>query len=305
MSPRNAVTTQQWDAELDKAIAASYPAAPTSNRRTIAQASAADWDNALAEATSKSYGNSFDVSRRHPVFAASSLTSSATIVHPAATGYTYDVASVHPVFFGSGNSTYPADNLHPAMDRSWLSSDGEPSREINSQDADMTPTYVDRMVDEKEEFHTNVEATMDPALLARIEALEQERLFAEQWARNSFAPVDVTPKSPLAPLLSSTEETLEVPEQTFDFEFEPVDVTPAVPLAPLTMVSVAQAQAVTPTGSTLDSPVGQRLKRADTFQSVSEMSEVESSVVRLRDSLVSADTPTERKPVGSSIKFIY
>lgn len=304
MPSRKAVTTQQWDAELDNAIAASYPAAPTSSRRTITQASAADWDNALAEAVSKSYGSSFDVSRCHPVFAASSLTSVATIVHPAATGYTHDVASVHPVFFGSGISTFPADNIHPAMYRSWPSSDGEASHEIDSQSADLTPAYADRTVDD-EEYYAQSEVTMDPALLARIEALEQERQFAEQWARNSFAPVDVTPKSPQAPLLPSMEEALEIPEQAFDFEFEPVDVTPDVPLAPLTVPPVAQAQALTPIGSAVESPVVQRLKRVDTFQSVSEMSEVESSVVRLRDSLVSVDTPTEMKPAGSSIKFIY
>ncbi|POS80067.1 hypothetical protein DHEL01_v201550 [Diaporthe helianthi] len=307
MPSRKAMTLsiQQWDAELDKAVAASYPAPANSTRGTIFQASAADWDNALAEAVSKSYGNPFDVTKRHPVFAASSLTSAAMMAHPAAIGYTYNVASVHPVFFGSGTSISGADNTHPAMSRRrWPSHDGEPSREIESQSTDMTPIYADRVVDE-DESDTKGEVTVDPALLARIEALEQERLFAEQWARNSFAPVDVTTNSPQAPSDPAAEEALEVPEQAFDFEFQPVDVTPTVQLAPLIVPPITQAQAVAPIASVLDTPVGQRLRRAETFQSVSEMSEVELSVVRLRDSLVSVDTPTEMKPAGASIKFIY
>jgi hypothetical protein len=298
---RKAATAQEWEAELNKAMAASYPAVSRSSRRTIAQASAKDWDRALAEAVSKSYGNFFDVSRRHPVFAASSLTSSAAIVHPAATGYAYDVASVHPVFFGSGVSTCPVDQIHPAMDVSWFLGDGESSRESDPQSTDLTPAHVDDVVGEEDDSYANVEVGMDPELLARIEALEQERQFAEQWARGSFAPVDVTPPPPQPPSLPSTEEAVEVPEQSFDFDFEPVDVTPAVPLAPLNMSFVAQAQAVTPMRAVSEAPVDQRLARADSFQSASGMREAESPVVRLKDS----DTPTESKPAGSSIKFIY
>ncbi|KAG8157497.1 hypothetical protein KVR01_012539 [Diaporthe batatas] len=304
MPSRRAVTTQQWDSELDKAVAASYPASVTSSRRTVFRASAADWDNALAEAVSQSYGNPFDVTKRHPVFAAASLTSSAMIAHPAATGYTHSVASVHPVFFGSGVFACPADNTHPAINRPWPSNDSEPSRGIETQSTDLAPTYAGRVLDE-DEHERESEMMMDSALLARIEALEQERLFAERWARGSFAPVDVTPKPPQATLDPPAEETQGVPEQTFDFDFEPVDVTPAVPLATLTLSPITQTQAEAPTGSVLDTPVSQRLRRAETFQSVSEMSEVESSVVRLRDSLVSVGTPKEMKPAGSSIKFIY
>lgn len=292
---RKATTSQQWDTELDQAIAASYPALSRLSRKTTPQASAADWDSALAEAVSKSYGKTFDVSRRHPVFAASSLKSSAMVSHPAATGYTYDVAAVHPVFFGSGVVTCPEDKLHPAMGRPWSTTDKEASSETNLSSTASVPISADHVVDEEEDYYASSEVTMDPALLARIEALEQERQFAEEWARNSFAPVDVTPR----------EEALEVPEQAFDFDFEPVDVTPAVPLAPLSMPQAAQESDATSIGSALESPAVQRLKRQDTFQSVSEMSEAESSVVKLRDSLVSLDTPTERKPAGSSIKFIY
>lgn len=300
---RKATTTQQWDAELDQAIAASYPVLSRPSRKTIAQASAADWDSALDEAVSQSYGRSFDVSRRHPVFAASSLTSRAMVAHPAATGYTYDTAAVHPVFFGSGIATCPVDNIHPAIGRSGPITDNGPSREAIGTPSILTS--ADQEVDDEEDYSAMSEVTMDPALLARIEALEQERQFAEQWARNSFAPVDITPKTPQAPVAPHREEAAEVPEQTFDFDFEPVDVTPAVPLAPLTMPHLAQEQAATTVGSASESPVVQRLKRLDTFQSASEMSESESSVVRLRDSLVSAGTPTGPKPAGSTIKFIY
>ncbi|KAL2281819.1 hypothetical protein FJTKL_11290 [Diaporthe vaccinii] len=305
MPSRKAATAQQWDAALDRAIAASYPVPSAPRRKTTAQASAADWDSALAEAVSKSYGKPFDVSRRHPVFATTSLTSRAMATHPAATGYTYDIAAVHPVFFGSGIATCSVDNIHPAMGRSWPTTDVESSGETTTGSTVLIPTFADHVVDEEEEYYAENEMTMDPALLARIEALEQERQFAEQWARNSFAPVDVTPKTPEAPVALPREEAPEVPEQAFDFEFEPVDATPSVQLAPLTMPHVAQEPSAAAIGSALESPVVQLLKRADTFQSVSEMSEAESSVVRLRDSLVSAGTPTESKPAGSSIKFIY
>ncbi|KKY34899.1 hypothetical protein UCDDA912_g05073 [Diaporthe ampelina] len=191
------------------------------------------------------------------------------------------------------------------MGRSWLPTDNEESREMIFQTAALIPTSTEHVVvEEEEEYYAGGEVTMDPSLLARIEALEQERQFAEQWASHSFAPVDATTRTPQAPVAPRVEEASEVPEQAFNFEFESADVTPAVPIAALTMPHVAEEPAATPIGSTVESPIVQRLKRADTFQSVSEMSEAE-SVITLRDSLVSADTPTERKPAGSSINFIY
>ncbi|KAJ0110135.1 hypothetical protein J7T55_000567 [Diaporthe amygdali] len=291
--PIVAASKMDWDAALDQAVAASYPAPSKSSRRTTVQASAADWDAALAEAISKSYRKSFDVSRRHPVFAASSLASKAMVTHPAATGYTYDTAFVHPVFFGSGIFTCPEDNIHPAVARSWSSSHDESIRERD----------VNQAAIEEEEYYGE-QRQMDPALLARIEALEQERQFAEQWARDSFAPVDFNPETPLPPVVTAEERAPQVPEQSFDFQFEPVDVTPGVPLAPLSMSHIAQEPAAAHEGTVLESPAVQRLKRSETFQSVSEMSEAESRVT-LRDSLVSVDTPTEMKPAGSRIEFIY
>lgn len=303
--PRQATTREQWKAALDQAVAASYPARSLTSRKATFQTSAADWNNALAEAVSKSYGASFDSSRRHPVFAASSLASKAMVTHPAATGYTHDSAAVHPVFFGSGIITCPEDNIHPAMGGQSSSSDDEKARERTPQSTVPVLISVDQSAIEEEEYYEEVEG-MDPALLARIEALEQERQFAEEWARNSFAAVDVTPQFPRDPVTPETEEASEVPEQAFDFDFGPVDVTLAVPLAPLSTESIAPGPAAAPQQeSVLESPMIQRLKRSDTFQSVSEMSETEGSVVNLRDSLVSASTPTEMKPAGSRIEFIY
>ncbi|KAI3395233.1 hypothetical protein diail_1659 [Diaporthe ilicicola] len=305
---RKATTREQWRAALDQAVAASYPAPAMPSRKTTIQTSAADWNNALAEAVSKSYAKSFDVSRRHPVFAASSLASRAMVTHPAAIGYTHDVAAVHPVFFGSGIITCPEDNIHPAMGPQSASSDYESAPERNVQSTGPIPTSVDQAEIEEDYFYEEEEEAegqgMDPALLARIEALEQERQFAEEWARNSFAPVAVAPKSPMGPVTPAREEASHVPEQTFDFDFEPVGATSSVPLAPLSTTAIAQEPAAAPQDSVLESPVVQRLKRSETFQSVSEMSEGE-SVVTFRDSLVSADTPTERKPAGSRIEFIY
>lgn len=138
------VTPEQWKKALDQAVTASYPRAA---RKAPIAATAADWAAALADAVKKSTtpnpnrssfdaarrhpvfadalsltskasithpaatGYIHDVSRIHPVFAASSLTSKAEVTHPAAMGYTHDVATVHPVFFGSG----AGEQVHPAM----------------------------------------------------------------------------------------------------------------------------------------------------------------------------------------------
>lgn len=106
---RHRVTPEQWQEALNEAIAASSPTHTV--RKAPIKATPADWAAALAEAISKSFNKpSFDASNRHPVFAASSLTTNASIVHPAATGYTYNVAATHPVFFGSGAGKF----VHPA-----------------------------------------------------------------------------------------------------------------------------------------------------------------------------------------------
>lgn len=334
------VSSEQWLQALDQAIAASYPVRHTSARKAPIQASPSDWAAALTEAIAKSYSITvaFDASRRHPVFAASSLVSNASIIHPAAIGYTADVAAVHPVFFGSGAGkpahpavpsstdvesrskisdttvTFDASRRHPVFAASSLVSNatiihpaaigytadvaavhpvffgsgvGKPVHPAVSSKTDVesrstaTPALEDVeerstqpgtaskargrritamasmfedasqnapisrsfsisrqssmsslkrtitpprsatpepepepevQVEEAREIAPAQQYEMDPALLAQIEALEQERLFAEQWAAGSFEPTEQVaepadgPLEPSPMIVSATDE---------------------------------------------------------------------------------------------------
>jgi hypothetical protein len=100
---RPAATSADWDAALLEAMTRGHLVRKT--------ATPADWDAALEEAISQTLKH--DVTKRHPVFAATSMVSTSEWFHPAATGYTYDPAVVNPVFFGSLAIT--SEEVHPAM----------------------------------------------------------------------------------------------------------------------------------------------------------------------------------------------
>ncbi|KAH8666411.1 hypothetical protein BX600DRAFT_461697, partial [Xylariales sp. PMI_506] len=106
---RKPTSPKEWSQALAQAIAASYP----KDRLSRGQLLPARLDAELLQAIARSQRPAFDVSKRHPVFAASSLTSQASDIHPAAIGYTHDVATTHPVFFGSQNIS--GAQVHPAM----------------------------------------------------------------------------------------------------------------------------------------------------------------------------------------------
>ncbi|KAJ4422228.1 hypothetical protein N0V82_003088 [Gnomoniopsis sp. IMI 355080] len=353
------VASEQWLQALDQAIAASYPVRQTTARKAPIQASSSDWAAALTEAIAKSYSitKAFDASRRHPVFAASSLVSNASMIHPAAIGYTADVAAVHPVFFGSGAGkpvhpavpsttnvesrskspkatvTFDVSKRHPVFAASSLVSNAtiihpaaigytadvaavhpvffgsgagkpvhpavpsktkvesrstatpaledvqQPSAESGaapkgrgrritamasmfeeaSQNAPITRSFsISRkssmsslkrtitpprpatpepepevQVEEAQENVPSQQFEMDSALFAQIEALEQERLFAEQWAAGSFEPTEHVPEpadGPLEPspmIVSATEgaasESMSKADQLAEEMFTPAD----------------------------------------------------------------------------------
>lgn len=110
-------TSEQWKEALEQAMAASYPPRSRAARKVPIEATAADWAAALAEAVKSTRigtSTSFDAAKRHPVFAeAMSLTSTASITHPAAAGYVHDVTKIHPVFLASCMTT-KAEVTHPA-----------------------------------------------------------------------------------------------------------------------------------------------------------------------------------------------
>lgn len=257
------VAPELWLQALDEAIAASYPVRQTAARKAPIQASPSDWATALTEAVKKSYSTvaPFDVSRRHPVFAASSLVSNASVIHPAAIGYTSDVAAVHPVFFGSGagKPVHPALPSKPTIEPRVTAIPGPAGvdeaaaqtsvapksrgRRITAmasmfenanQDAPVArsfsisrqssvsslrrtvtpprPASPEPQAEPAQEVIPAQQYETDPGLMAQIEALEQERMFAEQWAAGSFEPTENASESaegPLEPspmIVSTTEE---------------------------------------------------------------------------------------------------
>lgn len=308
----------------------------------------------LAEAAVLSHEEPFDVTKRHPVFATSCLTTTASVVHPAATGYTADVAVMHPVYFGSGvgvaahpaipsranklirafnaaarasavpnvrasnafnagASTAPEEAAFPTLTRqvsqrgrvsrisAMLSRFEEPSRipgpvasrgksverepkkivlsraetpEVPSQNAVAPEQVVSKQVS-REEPAEEEESYVDPGIVAQIEALENERKFAERWASGIFDTVEG--------VATPDEDSLE-PSPVF------LPATHYVPSMP------AQQQP--------SSAVQSELMRSDSVRSaVSALSETDSERVATRDSLVSIDSEVGRSMNGSQSRF--
>ncbi|KAL2119718.1 hypothetical protein VTJ04DRAFT_6679 [Mycothermus thermophilus] len=198
-------TPADWKAALDEALRLSYPRLPKP------KFTPADWQAALEEALRLSYpaksaapSSSFDAALKHPVFAASSLITRAEWFHPAATGYTYDVANVHPVFFGSLAITCPEEAVHPAISayasrklRRQRSRERRAARKENRERSrSRSVASRERRSARKEEEVEAVPTVLKPdvyvsaasakAIEARIEALEQERLFVERAAREEY-----------------------------------------------------------------------------------------------------------------------
>ncbi|KAK1774078.1 hypothetical protein QBC45DRAFT_54012 [Copromyces sp. CBS 386.78] len=173
-------------------------------------ATPADWAAALEEAIQasiiKATVPAFNSAVRHPVFAGSSLITTSEWFHPAATGYTYDAACVHPVFLGSLAIACPQESVHRAMSayahkklrrhqRSGsshsrsASTSGKKRREsimaqIHAIEAEMGLIPEDSavaVVPDVPEVPSLEE--MEASRKAKIEALEQEKLFA---AREGF-----------------------------------------------------------------------------------------------------------------------
>ncbi|KAK3402317.1 hypothetical protein B0T20DRAFT_136659 [Sordaria brevicollis] len=220
--PRPQATPAEWDAALKQALMASgYPL--TTIHKTVSgriTATPADWAAALEEAIQASIKATsivpaFNSAIRHPVFAASSLITTSEWFHPAATGYTYDVANVHPVFFGSLAITCPEESVHPAMSayaHKKLRRHQRSGSKSHSRSASSSSTHSRKSSMSSKKRRESIIAqiaaieaqigitTEDPVpavpsldeieasrkakIQAQIEALEQEKLFAQQVARN-------------------------------------------------------------------------------------------------------------------------
>lgn len=229
---RPAASEADWDVALSQAIILSYPKIP---RPT---ATPADWDTALAAAIAASkFKPTFDISVKHPVFAASSLITKSEWFHPAATGYTYDVAIVHPSFFGSlaVDTTVPIEHIHPAISsyaaRKIRRAQRSASKRKNPKEvptpaptqetpvqvhptpepgATYSPTHEDQIApsrslshspsgsnDSSDSRRSTRERSQSPnhsrsnslahkaMIMAQIQALEQEKEFAAQYATDS------------------------------------------------------------------------------------------------------------------------
>ncbi|KAJ2894756.1 hypothetical protein MKZ38_007241 [Zalerion maritima] len=186
---RPAAYSADWETALAEAVALSFPmvrpdaadadwksalaeAVSRSFRVEFPKASRADWAAALAEAITASKPKpAFDVSVKHPVFAASNLATTSEIYHPAATGYIYGIDKVHPAFFGSKPIDFnmPVELVHPAISE-------YASRKLRRAHP-IPAEFVSPSTKAKPEA---------AALAAQIEALEREKEFAARFATQSI-----------------------------------------------------------------------------------------------------------------------
>jgi hypothetical protein len=189
-------TSKDWKAALHEAISASYPHLTKAKRIT---ASPAEWEAALHEAISLSVRPSiplppqpaFDAAVRHPVFGTRSLATQSEWSQPAATGdTTYDVASVHPAF-----AAYASQKKLPRQPSEQTRSSVSHSEDLRAQQT-RTTTIVERDAANANDDIPPMPAVSPAsvpalpeipsrrdAIQAQIEALEQERLFAQQFAQ--------------------------------------------------------------------------------------------------------------------------
>lgn len=294
-----AVPAQRWQDALEQAIAASYPASPVVNGEVSFASDSEEIAAPVAEAVAQSFEEAFDVTKRHPVFAASSLTSNASIIHPAATGYTADVSAVHPVYFGSGAGVFahpampsktskiirafnaaarassmfgpgaaaaPEEVRRPTLTRAasqrgrvsrisaMVSMFEDPTRSRSASRGEsvepetrrpivpVRPAAAPEPPVQTEDVTPEKDHQTDPEILARIEALEQERMFAEQWATGSFeasqdAAVDEQGRLEPSPvLLPATQYDPSTPAQqqlSLADQLELELLTPSSPEAPM------------------------------------------------------------------------
>jgi hypothetical protein len=200
----------------------------------------------------------FNPALHHPVFATTSLATHTELFHPAATGYTYDVAAVHPVFFGSLAITCAEDAVHPAMaayaakklrrqrsrSRRAVSS---PSSDARSRSRSRSRSGRNEGRNEGKQEETGIggeregvytssaapppippvleqtafQRPENSAIQAQIEALEQERLFAERTAQEEYrrrTPMGVVVREEPVAVKKEEEEKKEKKEEVAGME---------------------------------------------------------------------------------------
>ncbi|KAH6616965.1 hypothetical protein F5144DRAFT_596088 [Chaetomium tenue] len=147
---RPRTTPEDWKAALSEAIAASYPRRKL-NRTTTTPA---EWEAALQKAISLA----FNPAIRHPVFFGS-----LTITRPE--------QAIHPALPG-----YAPKELHQSPSNSRSRSQAQRKNEVHSSDNAPSPAL------------TMLQPTIyhNSAIQAQIEALEQERMFAERTAQAEY-----------------------------------------------------------------------------------------------------------------------
>ncbi|KAK3292601.1 uncharacterized protein B0H64DRAFT_232308 [Chaetomium fimeti] len=193
---RQQTTPEDWKAALSKAIAASYPSRKKLNRITTP----AQWEAALQEAIAASYPSRKKLNRtistpRVWEAALQEAISLSTRQQSSA----FNPAIRHPVFFGSLTITCPEEAVHPAIPAPSAKKLHRPSSNSRSRSRSTSRTQRKEEVRAVEhEVHTSsdapppVPATLqatfshNSAIQAQIEALEQERLFAERTAKAEY-----------------------------------------------------------------------------------------------------------------------
>lgn len=312
---------------------------------------------AMAESAILSHEELFDVTKRHPVFATSCLTTAASVVHPAATGYTADVAVMHPVYFGSGvgvaahpaipsranklirafeaaarastvpnvrasnaffnTGAAPEEGAFPTLTRqtsqrgrvsrisAMVSRFEEPSQlpvPIRGKSVEREPKKIvlpraetpevpvlskqvsrEEPAPEQPSHHDEEESYVDPGIVAQIEALENERKFAERWASGSFAAV----------------QGVATPDEGPFHEPSPVFL-PSTHYVPSMAAQQGQPSSAVQSGAAASSHESQLMRSDSVRSAVSALSETDSERATLRDSLVSVDSEAGRRNTSRS-----
>jgi hypothetical protein len=167
---RQQTSLEDWKAALKEAIIASYPRRKKSSRTT---ATPAEWEAALQEAISLSARQQspvFNPAVRHPVFFGSkSITRPEEAIHPALPGYVAKELHRSPSDSRSRVRAQRKDEVRAIEQQ-------EVSVEVHS--SDNAPSPVPMML-QPTVYHNS-------AIQAQIEALEQERMFAERTAQAEY-----------------------------------------------------------------------------------------------------------------------
>lgn len=181
---RPQTTPEDWKGALNEAIAASYPRRKKLNRTA---ATPAEWEAALQEAIAASYvrrklNRATATPAEWEAALQEAISLSARQQLPA-----FNPAIRHPVFFGSLTITRPEQAIHPALP-GYAAKELHRSSSGSQNRSGAQPKEKVRAIEQQEASAEMLQPTVyhNSAIQAQVEALEQERMFAERTAQAEY-----------------------------------------------------------------------------------------------------------------------